>query len=521
MLKFILTSFFLVAFLIASITASNFSAYGHYDAPTSAEKVRVIIDKLELVPNAKCLECNEEYVDYENLDFFWRVDSTYHDEHSAGGTYFHKKSYAKSEYNEYLPALNEKGITVKIVPHFKKEHKISQTIWTHTDCKDAENVDVYFELVNPGNPTIKGLTGVTDLISTLNKPNKYGKWVADGIPKVPLPPVIKYGAKLAKELNKDEFLGGTKFTAGPGSYVTEIRTPISEEQHATYMRDLKNFGEKNAAKYLDMVSQHVAKIHWRYVVDDLPKDSSCIPKTSTIVPTTPAKTSTSIPTTPTKPTTGLKIDSEKTAKTMTEPKEKKKAMPTPLIKKSTTKTEKESSTGSSNMLPSDSKPTTTNTKPQMTIPKQMIREAASSSGAIVNYDVSAQDKEDGAITPSCDRPSGSQFPMGDTTVSCTAKDSTGNSVQGSFTITVRDTTPPTIDAIQPTEGARDDSGVVIYFTVNAHDAVDGTVTASCNYASGTKFPIGVTVLTCTADDSKGNHASRSLQITITMKESAQ
>ncbi|MGQ0772608.1 MAG: HYR domain-containing protein, partial [Nitrososphaerota archaeon] len=113
------------------------------------------------------------------------------------------------------------------------------------------------------------------------------------------------------------------------------------------------------------------------------------------------------------------------------------------------------------------------------------------------------------------------FPIGATSVTCSAKDSNNNSVSGSFTVTVRDTTTPNIPAFQPTEGVRDETGVQVFFDVTAYDLVDGSVPASCNYQSGYKFPIGVTVLTCTADDSRGNHASKSLQITVTIQESGQ
>lgn len=163
----------------------------------------------------------------------------------------------------------------------------------------------------------------------------------------------------------------------------------------------------------------------------------------------------------------------------------------------------------------------TNTKPTLTIPKQITQEATGPSGAAVNYNVSGQDKEDGAITPSCSYPSGYTFPIGTATVSCTVDDSDDNSVSGTFTVTVRDTTPPDIPKFQPTEGVRDDTGVQVFFEVTAFDLVDGSVPASCNYPSGYKFPIGTTVLTCTADDSRGNHATRSLQITITITESGQ
>ncbi|MBI5697953.1 MAG: HYR domain-containing protein, partial [Thaumarchaeota archaeon] len=169
----------------------------------------------------------------------------------------------------------------------------------------------------------------------------------------------------------------------------------------------------------------------------------------------------------------------------------------------------------------ETEPSKTNTKPTLTIPKQVTQEATGPSGAAVNYNVSGQDKEDGAITPSCSYPSGYTFPIGTTTVSCTVDDSDNNSISGTFIVTVRDTTPPNIPAFQPTEGVRDDTGVQVFFEVTAFDLVDGNVPASCNYQSGYKFPIGTTVLTCTADDSRGNHASRSLQITVTIKESGQ
>lgn len=469
--------------LIGSITVSNFQAYGHYDSATSAEKVTIVIDKLELVSNAKCPDCGKDYPSYENLEFFWRLDSMYHFDHTAGGIFFHQKSGAKYEYDEYLPALKSKGFTSRVVPYFNNDNKVAQKIWEHTDCKDAENVEVYFELTNMGNPTIRGLTGVTDLISAVNKPAKYGGWFVDGIPKVPLPPVIKYGAKIAKALNEDEFLGGTTLSAGPGKYVTEIRTPISEDQQSQYVKTTRMSGQAAADAYLAKITKPVAKVHWHFDVTDLPGDAKCAPKTS-LITTTPLKPSTVPKTTESPPKTVEK--------------ETKVAKTTP-----------------------DVKPAASNKKPQLSIPKGITREATSSSGATVSYSASAQDAEDGAITPTCDRPSGTQFPIGSTVVTCTAKDSNSNSIQGSFTVTVSDTMPPVIDPISPTEGAKDDSGVIVYFTVTARDAVDGTVTASCNYSSGTKFPIGVTVLTCTADDSKGNHSSRSLQITVTKQETGQ
>ena len=165
--------------------------------------------------------------------------------------------------------------------------------------------------------------------------------------------------------------------------------------------------------------------------------------------------------------------------------------------------------------------TVTNTKPILTIPKQITKEATGSSGALVDYTPIGIDKEDGSITPTCNPPPASIFPIGTTTVTCTVTDSKGESVSGTFTVTVRDTTPPNIPAFQPREGVKDESGIQVFYEVTATDLVDGPVQVSCNYPSGYKFPIGVTILTCTADDSRGNHGTRSLQITVTPKESGQ
>jgi hypothetical protein len=167
----------------------------------------------------------------------------------------------------------------------------------------------------------------------------------------------------------------------------------------------------------------------------------------------------------------------------------------------------------------ESKPS--NTKPTLSIPKQVTQEATGPSGANVAFSTSSSDKEDGSLTPVCTPSSGSTFPIGTTSVSCTVTDSNNNSVSGSFTITVRDTTPPVFAPFQPTEGVRDDSGVQVFFDITANDLVDGNVPVSCNYQSGYKFPPGVTDLKCTASDSRGNQSTKTVQITVTVTESGQ
>ena len=75
------------------------------------------------------------------------------------------------------------------------------------------------------------------------------------------------------------------------------------------------------------------------------------------------------------------------------------------------------------------------TPPTLTVPSTIVVKGTSSSGAVVTYSVSATDPDD-AVTVSCSPPSGSVFPIGWTTVSCTATDTSGNSTSGSFLVVV-------------------------------------------------------------------------------------
>jgi HYR domain-containing protein len=59
--------------------------------------------------------------------------------------------------------------------------------------------------------------------------------------------------------------------------------------------------------------------------------------------------------------------------------------------------------------------------------------------ARVTYKVTASDAVDGPVTPTCEPKSGSRFPVGRTVVRCSASDSSGNTANASFRITVKAT----------------------------------------------------------------------------------
>ena len=78
----------------------------------------------------------------------------------------------------------------------------------------------------------------------------------------------------------------------------------------------------------------------------------------------------------------------------------------------------------------------------------------------MKFSATARDFRGVALTVTCTPKSGIAFPLGRTIVTCTTRDSYGGSAQGSFAVTVVDTTAPelsvpgtvAVDAISPRVG---------------------------------------------------------------------
>lgn len=148
--------------------------------------------------------------------------------------------------------------------------------------------------------------------------------------------------------------------------------------------------------------------------------------------------------------------------------------------------------------------------PVLTVPADIIAEATSSAGAVVNFTVTATN---GGIIV-CSATSGSTFPLGPTTVSCTATNPGGSDTE-TFNVTVTDTTPPVL--VLPadiTAEASSASGAVVTYTASASDLVDGNVAVQCTPASGSTFAVGTTLVSCSASDASGNSASDSFTVTV-------
>ena len=74
--------------------------------------------------------------------------------------------------------------------------------------------------------------------------------------------------------------------------------------------------------------------------------------------------------------------------------------------------------------------------PTMTVPTNAGAKSVGDNGIAVDYAVTATDALGGSLTPSCLPASGSLFPIGPSTVSCTATDAAGRSVTKSFVVQV-------------------------------------------------------------------------------------
>ena len=109
------------------------------------------------------------------------------------------------------------------------------------------------------------------------------------------------------------------------------------------------------------------------------------------------------------------------------------------------------------------------------------------------------------------------FPVGATTVNCTASNGTLPDATCSFTVTVLDTQAPTVTCpanITTTNAANQCGAVVNYTTPSASDNCSGA-TVTCAPASGTSFARGVTTVTCTAKDASNNMAACTFTVTVT------
>jgi len=154
--------------------------------------------------------------------------------------------------------------------------------------------------------------------------------------------------------------------------------------------------------------------------------------------------------------------------------------------------------------------------PSISCPNSVIQEIDfGACTAVVTFpDATATDPEDGALPVHliAGLPSGSEFPIGNTTVTFEATDSNGNSNTCSFTITVFEEVPP-VPAVDPLDDLTAECEVATLPTPTGTDNCSATVSITNNAV----LPIttqGTTVITWTYDDGNGNTTTQNQNIIL-------
>ncbi|XP_041472918.1 hyalin isoform X10 [Lytechinus variegatus] len=164
------------------------------------------------------------------------------------------------------------------------------------------------------------------------------------------------------------------------------------------------------------------------------------------------------------------------------------------------------------------------TPPNITVPSDVVTQTVElgQQGTIVNYpEPTATDLSGTAILVSRTNQPGDFFPVGQTVVTYTFQDPSGNPASGTVTINVVevDTTPPTISIPSSTvtrEVELGQTGINVFYPEPTATDISGTANlVSRTNQPGDFFPVGQTVVTYTFQDPSGNPASGTVTIIVT------
>ncbi|XP_071963953.1 hyalin-like [Antedon mediterranea] len=157
--------------------------------------------------------------------------------------------------------------------------------------------------------------------------------------------------------------------------------------------------------------------------------------------------------------------------------------------------------------------------PVLTCPStQIIPITNDAEEVIVDYTpAGVQDSEDPGLTATCQPPPSTLFPLGNTTVVCSAIDSMKNVGECQFDIIIKVDYPPNLTCGSNHESPTDDgtsTASVDFKLAYAHDKEDGELTAICQPPPSSLFHIGTSHVICSATDSVGNSEQCGFNITI-------
>ena len=153
------------------------------------------------------------------------------------------------------------------------------------------------------------------------------------------------------------------------------------------------------------------------------------------------------------------------------------------------------------------------TPPFVTAPSSYTTEATAVLTPLIETDYGTATASDLADpNPSITSDAPVIFPLGDTIVTWTATDFTGNSEIGVQFVTITDTTPPVI--LAPDDVIFDAQGIITTIDIGTATATDIFPIASITSDAPLTFPLGDTIVTWTAVDENGNSADTIQTVTI-------
>jgi len=151
------------------------------------------------------------------------------------------------------------------------------------------------------------------------------------------------------------------------------------------------------------------------------------------------------------------------------------------------------------------------TAPQLKVPKDIVVEATDPTLNIVQLGDATASDIIGVDSIANDAPDA--FQIGLTTVTWTAKDTSGNAVNATQTVTVRDTISPVITSpADITVESTSSSGNTI--SIGNASASDIIGVSSIISDAPAIFPVGETIVTWTATDNHGNSATATQKVTV-------
>src|SRR6185436_8852727 len=153
--------------------------------------------------------------------------------------------------------------------------------------------------------------------------------------------------------------------------------------------------------------------------------------------------------------------------------------------------------------------------PDLKVPRDIVAEATEETGAIVKFDTSAFDAIDGELRVTCNRQSGSLFPVGRTLVSCNAADFSQNNAYGSFLVEVKGKGRLALNVPKGLAVEADNAdGTLVDYHVEAYGSEDPEPVVKCDPKSGDFFRFGTTLVTCHAEDRFGGVADERFEVNV-------